>query len=94
MVPTMIGMLLNHPDFRPERLASLRELAYGASPMPRATVDRLLELYPDLELSLRRYGMTEASAVLSWLSPDDHRRGGDILGSAGKRHAGCRPLDS
>ena len=34
MVPTMIGMLLNHPEFRPERLRSLRMLTYGASPMP------------------------------------------------------------
>ena len=34
MVPTMIAMLLDHPSFRPERLASLRDLVYGASPMP------------------------------------------------------------
>ncbi|MCZ7530501.1 MAG: AMP-binding protein [Acidimicrobiia bacterium] len=87
MVPTMIGMLLNHDDFRPERLASLRELAYGASPMPRATLDKLQELYPDLELS-QAYGMTEASAVLTWLGPDDHRRGGDLLGSAGRAMPG------
>ena len=34
MVPTMIAMVFDHPDFRPERLASLNDLVYGASPMP------------------------------------------------------------
>ncbi len=34
MVPTMIGMLLSHPEFKAERLASLTTLTYGASPMP------------------------------------------------------------
>ena len=42
MVPTMIGMLLAHPDFKPERLASLKTLTYGASPMPSALLERLL----------------------------------------------------
>ncbi|MEZ5170316.1 MAG: long-chain-fatty-acid--CoA ligase [Acidimicrobiia bacterium] len=82
MVPTMIGMLLNHPDFEPERLASLEQLAYGASPMPRATLDRLRELYPDLELA-QAYGMTEASAVVTWLGPEGHGNKG-LLGSAGR----------
>lgn len=83
MVPTMIGMLLNHDDFRPERLASLRDLIYGASPMPRATLDRVQELYPDLSLH-QGYGMTECSAVLTWLGARDHREGGERLGSAGR----------
>ena len=83
MVPTMIGMILGHPDFRPERLASLRQLTYGASPMPQALLEKLLGLYPDLELS-QGYGMTEASAVLTFLTADDHRRGGSILRSAGR----------
>ncbi len=83
MVPTMIGMVLNHPEFRPERLASLRQLTYGASPMPAAVLNRLLELYPDLALS-QGYGMTEASAVLTFLTAEDHRRGGDVLASAGR----------
>ena len=83
MVPTMVGMVLRHPAFRPERLASLRKLTYGASPMPEAILERLLELYPELELS-QGYGMTEASAVLTFLNAEDHRRGGDVLRSAGR----------
>jgi long-chain acyl-CoA synthetase len=83
MVPTMIGLLLNHPEFRPERLASLRQITYGASPMPAAILGKLMELYPELEIS-QGYGMTEASAVLTWLGPEDHRAGGDRLRSAGR----------
>jgi acyl-CoA synthetase (AMP-forming)/AMP-acid ligase II len=83
MVPTMIGMTLGHPDLEPERLASLRKLTYGASPMPAALLDRLLSLYPDLELS-QGYGMTEASAVLTFLDADDHKRDGEVLKSAGR----------
>jgi acyl-CoA synthetase (AMP-forming)/AMP-acid ligase II len=30
MVPTMIAMVLHHPDFKPERLESLEYLTYGA----------------------------------------------------------------
>ncbi len=83
MVPTMIGMMLGHPEFRPERLESLQVLTYGASPMPAAILDRLLELYPNLDL-FQGYGMTESSSVLTFLDPKDHRRGGPRLRSAGR----------
>jgi long-chain acyl-CoA synthetase len=83
MVPTMIGMLLNHPEFRPERLAALRCLTYGASPMPGALLDRLLSLFPALDV-FQGYGMTESSAVLTALGPEEHRIGGPRLQSAGR----------
>ena len=83
MVPTMIQMMLNHEAFKPERVKSLKRLTYGASPMPGAVLEKLLSMFPDLELS-QGYGMTEASAVLTFLNADDHRRGGDILKSAGR----------
>jgi acyl-CoA synthetase (AMP-forming)/AMP-acid ligase II len=83
MVPTMIAMVVNHPEFRPERLASLRDLVYGASPMPAALLERLQTTFPDLRL-WQGYGMTECSSVLTFLTPEDHRRGGAILRSAGR----------
>src|SRR4029079_14377511 len=82
MVPTMVGMLMNHAEFRPERLASLRRLTYGASPMPGALLGRLLTTFPDLDV-YQGYGMTEASAVLTVLGPEAHRAGGERLQSAG-----------
>ena len=83
MVPTMIAMVVNDPDYSPERLDSLTRLTYGASPMPSALLDRLLGAYPDLEIS-QGYGMTESSSVLTFLNADDHRVGGPRLRSAGR----------
>jgi long-chain acyl-CoA synthetase len=83
MVPTMISMVLDHPEFSPERLASLRDLVYGASPMPAALVDRLIRTFPDLNV-WQGYGMTESASVLTVLDADDHRRGGGRLRSAGR----------
>ncbi len=83
MVPTMIAMLLDHPDFRPERLASLEVLTYGASPMPTALVERVLQLFPDLQL-YQGYGMTESCGLLTCLGPEEHRQGGPLLRSAGR----------
>ena len=83
MVPTMIGMCIQHPEYRPERLASMRDLIYGASPMPEAILDHLLEHLPDVKL-LQGYGMTECSSVLTLLSPEDHVAGSPRLRSVGQ----------
>ena len=83
MVPTMIGMLLSHPEFRPERLASLKTLVYGASPMPTVLLQRVLDLFPELDV-FQGYGMTESCGLLTVLGPAEHRLGGDFLRSAGR----------
>lgn len=83
MVPTMIAMVMNHPDFARERMASLQDLVYGASPMPAALLDRVMSTLPELRL-WQGYGMTECSSVLTILTDDDHRKGGTILRSAGR----------
>ena len=88
MVPTMIGLVLNHPEFRPERMSSLEVLVYGASPMPTVLLERLLSMYPDLRV-YQGYGMTEASAVLTVLGPEEHRSGGSLLRSAGRAVPGA-----
>jgi acyl-CoA synthetase (AMP-forming)/AMP-acid ligase II len=87
MVPTMIGMMMNHPDFKPERLGSLEILAYGASPMPVALVERLLTTLPWVRLH-QVYGMTEAATLLTGLAPSDHVAGDRRLASAGRALAG------
>jgi len=83
MVPTMVQMLLDHPDFAPERLASLKWLTYGASPMPTKTLERLLDALPDLDI-FQGYGMTENCGLLTVLGPAEHRAGGERLKSAGR----------
>ena len=83
MVPTMIAMMLNAPGFRPERLAALTDLVYGASPMPPAVLERFRSAVPWARI-WQGYGMTESSSVLTFLTPEDHDTGGAILRSAGR----------
>ncbi len=82
MVPTMIGLTMAHPEFRPSGLASFTDLVYGASPMPQALLEKVLGLYPEMNI-WQGYGMTESSSVITLLGPDEHRRGGPYLRSAG-----------
>ncbi|MEQ1873898.1 MAG: AMP-binding protein [Ilumatobacteraceae bacterium] len=83
MVPTMIGMVMAHPDFTPAGLGSFTDLVYGASPMPQALLEKLIALYPDTNI-WQGYGMTESSSVLAFLGPDEHRAGGKYLRAAGR----------
>lgn len=82
MIPTMIGMLLNHPEFTPDAFRHLRTLVYGASPMPLALLERLRNIAPDLEL-LQGYGMTESSSMLCVLTHKDHEDS-KLLSSVGR----------
>ena len=93
MVPTMIAMMLQHPDFAPERLASLTDLTYGVSPMPSAILEKLLAMYPEMNIN-QGYGMTESSAVLTFLTADDHRAGRAPPAVCRPPPAGCDPVDS
>jgi long-chain acyl-CoA synthetase len=83
VVPTMLAMILDHPDFRPERFASMRDIVYGASPMPLGLLARVQEALPRIGL-WQGYGMTECSSVLTMLTDQDHRIGGPRLASAGR----------
>jgi long-chain acyl-CoA synthetase len=87
MVPTMIAMMLDHPAFEASRLNSMKILTYGASPIPGPLLDRLLATLPDIDI-YQGYGMTENCGLLSCLGPEEHRRGGAILRSAGRPMAG------
>jgi acyl-CoA synthetase (AMP-forming)/AMP-acid ligase II len=82
LVPTMIGMVVNHAEFTPDALSSVRRLIYGASPMPTALLDTLLTLMPDCEI-VQGYGMTEAATVLTML-PATEPRAGRRLASCGR----------
>jgi len=89
MVPTMIGITFAHPDFDPKRMKTLRMLAYGASPMPEPLLLKIQEFFPDVDL-YQAYGMTEATAVTTVLTPEDHRKGGNLLRSAGRAVPGVQ----
>jgi long-chain acyl-CoA synthetase len=73
LVPTMINMLINHPELSGHDLSSLRRMGYGASPMPIELLRHVMGVIPaDWG---QAYGMTEAAPIVTFLGPEDHRRG-------------------
>ena len=84
-VPTMLGMILQLPDFDAYDLSSLTRITYGASPMPEALLREGLARFPGVAFA-QSYGMTELSPMATFLAPEDHRLDGDTkrLRSAGR----------
>lgn len=72
LAPTMLAMLLEHPERHRFDLSSLRNVSYGAAAMPHDLLRRSLSQWPDVGLS-QGYGMTELSGNAVFLSPDDHQ---------------------
>ncbi len=70
-VPTMMNMIVNHPDVTTYDLSSVRRILYGASPMPEAVLRRALEVMAGVEF-VQGYGLTEAAPILTMLAPEYH----------------------
>src|SRR4029077_16224723 len=83
LVPAMIAMMVNHPDAATFDLKALRQIQFGASPMPESTLRRAVELWPDV-LFLHGWGMTELAPIGSAL-PYDLR----VPAVAGARMRSC-----
>ena len=84
LLPTMINMLLNHPDFGKYDLSCLKHVRYGGSPMPQSL---LREAMDKIGCGFAQgYGMTETSPLLTWMTPEEHLLNGD-----GNR---CNPMKS
>ena len=83
LVPAMIKMMLNHPSVDAADVSGLECIAYGASPMPAATLETLLEKWPSVGL-VQAYGQTELAPIATMLAKADHRAGSDKLKSAGQ----------
>jgi long-chain acyl-CoA synthetase len=62
LVPTMIEMLVTLAEKEPFDLSTLKQFQFGASPMPEATLERAIRLWPDM-LYLHGWGMTELSPL-------------------------------
>ena len=90
-VPTMMSLLLHHPDLGKHDLSSLRMMTYGASPMPEALIVELMEKLPHVAFA-QAYGMTELSPACTFLETQDHTLAPDkrgLLRSAGRPTIGC-----
>ncbi len=72
LAPTMIAMLLDHPDVDDQDLASIRSLGYGASPIPGTILRRVVDRW-GWDCS-QGFGMTELGGNALFLGPDEHRR--------------------
>ena len=65
-VPTMIKMLLDHPEAQRRDLSSLLKVLYGASPIEDETLRRALVLLPNAQF-VHGYGMTEVASIATML---------------------------
>ena len=79
MVPTMINMLVNHPDIANFDLTELRAVAYGASPMPESVIKKSLAELPNTGF-YQAYGQTEASPIVTVLDKNRHIFEGPLAG--------------
>lgn len=70
LVPTMIGMLVNSPVAAEADLSSVRQVIYGASPMPPAVLRRAREAWGPI--LTQYYGQSEAPLCIAVLSAADH----------------------
>jgi len=70
-VPTMVNMLVHHPDVGRYDLSSLQRILYGASPMPAAVIHTALQVIPSVQF-VHGYGQTESAPFLTALGPEYH----------------------
>ena len=85
LTPTMIQMLLDHPDADTTDFSSLRLVLYAGSPISLGLIKRAIAKMPCKFMQF--YGATEANGAFSILRPDEHR-----LDDEGKLQSCGRPL--
>jgi long-chain acyl-CoA synthetase len=89
LVPTMARMICLHLAETGQSIPSLRVMAYGAAPMPRAVLDLVMKTWPALQL-YHGYGATEALTI-TILGPEYHtsdERGERLMRSCGRPFRG------
>lgn len=73
VVPTMLKRIMEVPDFDKYDLSSMRQITYGAAPMPYEVVRKACDVFPPKGVGLiNAYGQTESTATLTFLGPEDH----------------------
>ena len=71
LVPTMLARIVNHLGERVTDLPYLRIIAYGGAKMPRPVLERAMRAFPTTDFA-SSYGLTETSASVTVMTPDDH----------------------
>ena len=91
LVPTMINMVVNHPNVETTDASSLKFVLYGASPMPEAIIRRAFVALPHTGF-VQAYGQSEAAPCMVFMTPDYHTLEGPKAGklkAAGRAALGC-----
>ncbi|MBO0854089.1 MAG: AMP-binding protein [Nocardia sp.] len=88
-VAAILQRIIDHPDFDAAGFDSVREVMYGASPMPTRLLHRIRDSFPQASIR-HNYGMTETFGSVTSLDDTDHRRGGARLQSVGRALPGVR----
>lgn len=76
-VPTMLAMLVNHPDVTKYRLSSLKKIWYGSSAINPAVLEASMDIFKTG--FYQWYGQTETGMV-SVLRPEDHAERSQFTG--------------
>jgi acyl-CoA synthetase (AMP-forming)/AMP-acid ligase II len=84
LVPTMINLITQFPEFGTYDLTSLKQIAYGGSPMASELIRRIRELLPNIRL-VQGYGLSETGFLTALL---DHEHVPERLTSCGRPCAG------
>ena len=71
LVPTMIQMIVDHPEVGAYDLSCLQNLTYGASPICEALLLRARKVFSSAAFT-QAYGMTELSPAATLLLDEDH----------------------
>jgi len=89
MVPTMLKMLIEHPEFKNFDLSSLKVITYGAAPMPLDVIKKAVELFPGVSF-INAFGQTETASTITTVPPEDH----DLTGTEEEKAKKLRRLAS
>jgi len=82
LVPTMLYVLLDHPDLDSHDLSSLEMVIYGAAPIQPARLAQAIETLGPIFCQI--YGQVEAPNALTYLRKTDHDvLNPELLGSCG-----------
>jgi acyl-CoA synthetase (AMP-forming)/AMP-acid ligase II len=86
LVPVMLQMVIESPEFAETDISSVKLIAYGASPITEATLIKAFKLFPQSKF-MQAFGQTELSPVATFLGTEHHVLDGPkpgILRSAGR----------
>jgi acyl-CoA synthetase (AMP-forming)/AMP-acid ligase II len=72
LVPTMLARIVNHLGDAVADAPTLLIIAYGGAKMPRPVLERAMRAFPTTGFA-NSYGLTETSASVTVLTPDEHR---------------------